>query len=57
MDNTDPTQPWNYPEYKDDTFAPHNDPMYSDDPTKPWNKPWGKKEDLTDSEKRKYGIR
>ena len=35
--NTDPTKPWNYPEYQNDPTKPWNDERYEDDPTEPWN--------------------
>jgi hypothetical protein len=55
--NDDPFQPWNNPMYEDHPFAPHNHPMHGDNPFKPWNLPFGRKEDLTNEEKRRYGIR
>jgi len=56
MKNDDPFRVWNDPMH-DDPFAPHNDPMYKDDPSKPWNDPFGKEDDLTDRERRAYGLR
>lgn len=53
--NTDPTQPWNNPMEKDNPFAPHNG-FDGDNPLKPWNNPCGKKEDLTDRERRDYHL-
>jgi hypothetical protein len=53
--NDDPFMPWNDPT-KDDAFAPHNG-IDSDNPFKPWNDPFGKISDLSDSERRAYGIR
>ncbi len=55
--NDDPFQPWNDPMYDDDPFAPHNDPMRKDDLSEPCNDPFGKKEDLSNRDKRSYGIR
>ena len=53
--NNDPSQPWNNPMHKDDPFAPHNDIMRKDDPFAPWNSPFGKVEDLSCSDRAKYG--
>lgn len=55
--NNDPFQPWNDQMYKDDPFAPHNDLMRKDDPFEPWNDIFGTKEDLSNRDKRYYGIR
>jgi hypothetical protein len=55
--NNDPFAPWNNPMYEDSPFAPHNNPMYKDDPFKPWNEPFGNENDLTDQERRAYGLR
>jgi len=54
--NNDPFMAWNFVEFQNDPFAPHNDPMYEDDPTKPWNDPCGNHDDLTEEEKKYYGI-
>jgi hypothetical protein len=54
--NNDPMQPWNNPMEKDNPFAPHNG-YDKDNPFKPWNNPFGSKRDLTEEEKRKYGIK
>lgn len=54
--NDDPFAPWNNPMYSDDPRAPHNNPMYADDPFKPWNSPLGSSNDLSDSERRAYGM-
>jgi hypothetical protein len=54
MENDDPFRVWNGIR-KDDPFAPHNG-FDADDPFKPWNSPFGKEDDLTDSERRAYGL-
>jgi hypothetical protein len=53
--NNDPFRVWNDPSYSDDPFAAHNG-FDSDNPFKPWNNPFGKEEDLTDDERRSYGL-
>lgn len=35
--NTDPSEPWNDPGYRDDVMAPWNDPSKRDDPSACWN--------------------
>jgi len=57
MKNTDPFAPWNNPMHKHDPFAPHNNPMDRDNPFKPWNNPMGSDKDLTDDERKAYGLR
>jgi hypothetical protein len=52
--NNDPFAPWNDPLRKHDPFAPHNDPLDKDNPFKPWNDPFGRREHLTEKEKRYY---
>ena len=54
--NTDPFMPWNDRFFKDDRFAPHNDPMRRDDPYEPWNDPWGTELDLSEEDRRYYGL-
>lgn len=54
--NDDPMRPWNNPMYEDDPFAPHNDPMEKDNPFKPWNNPLGHEDQLSDRERRAYGL-
>lgn len=54
--NDDPFRIWNDPFNKDDPFAPHNG-FDADDPFKPWNSPFGKEDDLTNEERRAYGLR
>jgi len=55
MQNDDPFRVWNGIR-KDDPFAPHNG-VDADNPFKPWNDPFGKEDDLTDSERRAYGLK
>lgn len=55
--NTDPFAPWNNPMYKNDPFAAHNNPMYKDDPFKPWNEVFGSENDLSNEERKSYGLR
>jgi len=57
MRNNDPFAPWNNIMRRGDPFAPHNDPMHRDDPFKPWNNPMGSEKDLTESERKAYGLR
>lgn len=54
--NDDPFQVWNNPMYKDNPFAPHNG-FDGDNPFKPWNNPFGKEDDLSERERRDYGLR
>jgi len=54
--NKDPFAPWNDPMYEDDPLAPHNDPMRADDPFEPWNKPWGDANELSNRDRRSYGL-
>ena len=56
MKNDNPFRVWNSDWFKDDPFAPHNG-VDKDDPFKAWNDPLGDEDDLTESEKRYYGIR
>ncbi len=53
--NDDPFQPWNNPMERDNPFAPHNS-YEKDNPFKPWNTPLGRSSDLTDDERRAYGL-
>ena len=53
--NDDPFQPWNNPMHQDNPFAPHNG-FDADNPFKPWNSPFGKEKDLSDKERRGYGL-
>ena len=46
------SEPWNDREFKCDPFAPHNDPLIREDPSKPWNGG----SNLTEEEKKYYGI-
>ncbi len=55
--NTDPLAPWNSPVYKNNPLAPHNRPLTKDNILKPWNKVIWSKSDLTNEEKKFYGIR
>lgn len=52
--NDDPFAPWNDPMRRDDPFMPHNDPIRRDSPFEPWNKPFGKVEDLSNEDRKKY---
>jgi hypothetical protein len=54
--NTDPTQPWNSYEYKNDPYAPHNDPYRYDSPFEPWNDVAGNSQDLNTTDKNYYGV-
>lgn len=53
--NDDPWRVWNSSEYQDDPDAPHNG-IDGDDPLKPWNDIAGSEDDLTDEERRGYGL-
>ena len=55
--NTDPLAPWNNPLYKNNPLAPHNSPLSKDNILKPWNKVVWNKSDLTETEKKFYGIK
>jgi hypothetical protein len=54
---TDPFAPWNNPAYRNDPFAPHNDPSRRDSPFEAWNSPIGSEQDLSDDDRRFYGLR
>ena len=56
MKNDNPFRIWNNPMREDDPCSPHNGPD-ADNPFKPWNSPFGKEDDLTDSERKAYGLR
>lgn len=40
--------------YRNDPFAPHNDPLRKNDPFAPWNEPFGTEEDLEPEDRRYY---
>lgn len=42
---------------RNDPFAPHNDPMRRNDPFAPWNDPFGKAEDMSCEDRKKYDRR
>jgi hypothetical protein len=52
--NTDPFRVWNNPMH-DGPFAPHNG-FDADNPFKPWNEPFGTEDDLTNDERKAYGL-
>jgi len=52
--NTDPTQPWNDPAYRDDPNAPWNDMSRENDPFEPWNDRCGTERDLSEQDRRRY---
>jgi hypothetical protein len=57
FNNTDPFAAWNDPMRKDDPFMPHNNPMRRDNPFEPWNNPCTSNKDLSEEDKKAYGIR
>ena len=52
--NNNPFEPWNG-FHKDNPFAAHNG-FDKDNPFKPWNNPFGNSNQLTDDERRSYGL-
>jgi hypothetical protein len=57
MKNNDPFNIWNDPMMEDDPFMPHNNPMRKDDLFEPWNDPLSSNDDLSDRDKKVYGLR
>lgn len=53
--NENPFEPWNGFD-RDNPFAAHNG-FDKDNPFKPWNDPFGTANDLTDNERKTYGLK
>lgn len=42
---------------KNNPLAPHNNPIRRDNPFEPWNMPTGSERDLSNNDKKAYGLR
>lgn len=54
-ENDNPFEVWNGID-RDNPFAAHNG-FDHDNPFKPWNDPFGSSDDLTDTERKTYGLK